>query len=384
MPNSAVHTTVSPGSIGGLFARKTVQDGTSWDYKRNWGIDISIDGTDFRDDHMKHGDTPVFVGAFTRDYAFTAKEVLPNDSQDYETSWKVIAKVVEDGKVVEKEISSGPGPTTSGIIYPQTIIEYVNKRKWIDHLLTVKKIVLNQDDPQELQRDWKITLELYDGKSDQKAPITGLAVPAGAQNWTEIGGGKYTFTLKHQESLQIRLPRNCLYSVVEDEYPGYFTLYENQQGSLSDETVATVKNIPNPDITVKKENDKGGFVPGARFKLMRKNEEGRYIQFEPPLGEYKLIETKAPDGHIILSEGYEFILKHDENGKPFIDPVTQMEDVTVDNETLTIAVKNRPGKELPDTGGPGTLLYTLGGIALIMMTALMYGFRTKRRERRLN
>ena len=42
------------------------------------------------------------------------------------------------------------------------------------------------------------------------------------------------------------------------------------------------------------------------------------------------------------------------------------------------------GYELPSTGGPGTLPYTLGGIALIMASALMYRFRMRRRERRLN
>ena len=38
------------------------------------------------------------------------------------------------------------------------------------------------------------------------------------------------------------------------------------------------------------------------------------------------------------------------------------------------------GYELPSTGGPGTLPYTLGGIALIMASALMYRFRMRRRE----
>ena len=42
------------------------------------------------------------------------------------------------------------------------------------------------------------------------------------------------------------------------------------------------------------------------------------------------------------------------------------------------------GYELPSTGGPGTLPYTLGGLMLIIASALMYGFRMRRRERRLN
>lgn len=50
----------------------------------------------------------------------------------------------------------------------------------------------------------------------------------------------------------------------------------------------------------------------------------------------------------------------------------------------TITVNNTTGVELPNTGGPGTLLYTLSGIALMLGAALMYGFRMRRRERRLN
>ncbi len=42
------------------------------------------------------------------------------------------------------------------------------------------------------------------------------------------------------------------------------------------------------------------------------------------------------------------------------------------------------GIELPSTGGPGTLPYTLGGLMLIIASALMYGFRVRRRERRSN
>ena len=50
----------------------------------------------------------------------------------------------------------------------------------------------------------------------------------------------------------------------------------------------------------------------------------------------------------------------------------------------TITVNNSTGVELPNTGGPGTLLYTLSGIALMLGAALMYGFRLRRRERRFN
>ena len=49
-----------------------------------------------------------------------------------------------------------------------------------------------------------------------------------------------------------------------------------------------------------------------------------------------------------------------------------------------VKVNNRTGAELPMTGGSGTLPYTLSGIAFIMASALMYGFRMRRGERRFN
>ena len=50
----------------------------------------------------------------------------------------------------------------------------------------------------------------------------------------------------------------------------------------------------------------------------------------------------------------------------------------------TVTVNNSTGVELPHTGGTGTLPYTLGGLMLVIASALMYGFRMRRRERRLN
>lgn len=394
----AVNTTVSPGSIGGLWVRKEVIDGTEWDYSRNWEMAVNIDGTTFTDSRMKHGET-AFVGAFTRDYQFTAKETLPNDWQDYETSWRVKAVEINDqGKAEEVTKDSGTGVDISGIIYPKTIIEYNNKRLWVENELTVKKVVQNPRDAQDLQRGFQFTLFLYDGTSENPVPIKGIQAPEGAQNWRESGNGYYEFTLKHGETLQLKLPKSCSYKVQETDDPGFITVYENQQGTLTNVTVATVTNIPKPKLTVKKVDENGQFVPGARFKLLRKNEAGQYVKVEPPavsaedfevpengyrtgqmdLGDYKLVETKAPNGYIILTQETEFELKLGRDGKPVLTLITQTGDVSIDNETLTVTVKNEPGTSLPNTGGPGAWNYILSGLALMLGTALVYGFGRRR------
>ena len=103
-------------------------------------------------------------------------------------------------------------------------------------------------------------------------------------------------------------------------------------------------------------------------------------------GTYALVETKAPDGYNLLTN--DVIITVDAPSVTYKMEDTNLDDngtgIITDNGTVTIVVPNTTGYELPHTGGPGTLPYTLGGVALIMASALMYGFRMRRRERRLN
>lgn len=115
------------------------------------------------------------------------------------------------------------------------------------------------------------------------------------------------------------------------------------------------------------------------------------------IGGYRLTETKAPDGYVILTKHIYFQVYRDTNGSvkarltneagTALDSPADMAAIdgpgTGDTPAYTITVKNTPGAVLPNTGGPGTLPYTLGGLMLIIASALMYGFRMRRRERRL-
>ena len=104
-------------------------------------------------------------------------------------------------------------------------------------------------------------------------------------------------------------------------------------------------------------------------------------------GTYYLQETKAADGYNMLSEVVSFTVNEDGTitygtGNKDFDVTPGATYETEDG--IGIYINNESGTELPMTGGSGTLPYTLGGIALIMASALMYGFRMRRRERRLN
>ena len=116
------------------------------------------------------------------------------------------------------------------------------------------------------------------------------------------------------------------------------------------------------------------------------------------IGRYRLTETKAPDGYIILTKHVYFQVYRDTDGivkarltdeaGTALDSPADMAAIddpgTGDTPAYTITVKNTPGAVLPNTGGPGTLPYTLGGLMLIIASALMYGFRMRRKERRIN
>ena len=100
---------------------------------------------------------------------------------------------------------------------------------------------------------------------------------------------------------------------------------------------------------------------------------------------YQLKEIQAPDGYLLNGDAYYFQLKlngtvqiTDESGTV----ITNYSTMKISLNDKMISIKNDPGVELPKTGGPGTLPYTLGGF-ILMISALMYGFRMRRRERRL-
>ena len=102
-----------------------------------------------------------------------------------------------------------------------------------------------------------------------------------------------------------------------------------------------------------------------------------------PLGQYKLTETSVPKGYIMPNiKEFEFEVVDQAGDKVIFDGTGYEGFVEFDKDTLTFTVTNTRGNALPHTGGPGTTIYTLSGMMILIASALLYGFRRRHEERR--
>ena len=154
---------------------------------------------------------------------------------------------------------------------------------------------------------------------------------------------------------------------------------EGSGGTLSYEM--TIENYKKTDITLKKVDDKNHDLTGSTFELCKydgsswatptaidlTNTPSIAIKNLGP-GRYRLKETKAPDGYNILTSFVYFNISFNSSGPVVTLTSEDGESTTYDNASVsgtTITVKNTPGSALPNTGGPGTTVFTLVGTLMI-------------------
>ena len=102
-------------------------------------------------------------------------------------------------------------------------------------------------------------------------------------------------------------------------------------------------------------------------------------------GTYYLVETDPPPGYKPLTDHIVITVSSDGAvtvTNPDFAAATGSGFVTEQDGLITVAVPNlsSSGTELPSTGGRGTLLYTLGGITLMLLAVLVYIFSLRRRK----
>ena len=246
---------------------------------------------------------------------------------------------------------------------------------------------------------------VYTATSDSTGTVTFSDVPCGMYYMKETniptyGEGSKPYTDNRRQVYQVVIHENSEDSTIT---PG--TVANHVFTPSGNPVSAIINTKPEGQVTITKTDENGNELTGAVFTLTKDSQQVdgsptdsavSSTTFNLEYGIYCLTETTAPNGYVILSNKIYF--KVDDNGITLQtvsvgnDGKTTYSDanegdyplVSLSEDALTVYVKNTPGQELPNTGGPGTLLYTLSGIALMLGAALMYGFRMRRRERRLN
>ena len=96
-------------------------------------------------------------------------------------------------------------------------------------------------------------------------------------------------------------------------------------------------------------------------------------------GTYYLVETAAPDGYNKLTTPITVVisLTVDNEAVPVLS-YTQ-DDTALSSNSNTINVQNNAGRELPSTGGIGTTIFTVAGVAIMLGVAVVLIVRRKTR-----
>ena len=96
---------------------------------------------------------------------------------------------------------------------------------------------------------------------------------------------------------------------------------------------------------------------------------------------YSLTETATDKGYVLLKEAVKIVMTTKENGAceqcgvklPTASATVNGKDVTMTdgNAIVPLTVINNPGFDLPKTGGYGTWMFTIGGVALLGAAAFI-------------
>ena len=243
--------------------------------------------------------------------------------------------------------------------------------------------------------EYKVTL---DGTADATVPTGTAGYESEAWKATFVNLPKY----------QAGTTTEIAYTIAESKtYPNYTA--STTAPVASGETITNTEDVTKVTLIKNDSTDSSKYLAGAVFTLTKKNASGTYESYNYKTsedgtetsstvtsvgnasgvtmynlvsGDYRLTETSAPDGYIILTSSIDFTVNATTGTVTLADGTPAS--VTNDDGVISITVPNTPGQALPNTGGSGTLPYTLGGLMLIIASALMYGFRMRRRERRLN
>ncbi len=253
-----------------------------------------------------------------------------------------------------------------------------------------------------------IALTLYKG-TGENAPPVGTAVTLNGQADTpaddqtayeyEAWKAKWTKLPKYEDGVLIT------YVVKETAgAEGYTVSYQGTDATYALNNGTITNTLNEIDIDILKVNDKDEPLTGAEFKLEKLTGEvtGDTDGYTPVPqyetitinsndgkehitgltdGTYRLTETKAPAGYILLSSPLTFVVEEGVITSDNRDGTTFIYTEKNDSAPDTYKIKNTPGAELPATGGSGTLIYTITGIFLITLAGTLLVARKRKANR---
>lgn len=173
-----------------------------------------------------------------------------------------------------------------------------------------------------------------------------------------------------------------------------------EDGSL--EYTIQIKNYQEKKVSFKKVDisDKSKALKDAEFDLYEINDQGVPMtepmehltsgddgmmandkgtkEFALPVGNYQLVETKAPAGYNMKSEPVIIHVKN--NGVTYNEGTTLSSSnygVTATNGVYTLLITNTAGVELPHTGGIGTTIFRMAGLTLILAAGIVLIFKKR-------
>ena len=209
--------------------------------------------------------------------------------------------------------------------------------------------------------------------------------------------------------------KKCFYTIEERSVPEGYSLISISSEKISEGVLTAVNKTSFIDITLEKTDKYNGSLKlnGASFVLKQLDPEktgnidirvidggkilegitsgegenkGKLIFEGLENGYYQIKEKSAPAGYILSDDatfyfritetGIEMLKKDEAKPAKEWDIISNTPSVSFDN--TSVKVLNEPGKELPHTGGKGTLIYRTLGLGLIVLTGL-YFIKEKRR-----
>lgn len=420
--NNAYTITIENTKLATVTVKKVVDSQITSDNDKDFtftptGLPMPQGETTF---NLKHNQEKVFSNV---PYG-TTFSIAEMADDDFETTINATHKVNGEGDDSAMTLT-GTSPDTGNVTVDGDItITYTNKRTTAD--ITVKKVM---DSSFEDDQTWTFAFEakLYNGEIQVAFPDSVEATGVNFDNDRMVGS--FTLTNAADSLVLSKLPSGYKLVVKEVDAEGAKTVAnysttstmggtgETAQGAeytlnqITQNGTITFTNTRNKQFIKVYKHETGNeskALEGAIFTLtgpegsgisytgLETNADGylvfsdskTYIELPVNNASYTLEETKAPDGYKMITEVVNFtVSSNGVTGTGSGYSVASPETGTIDGKEVTVytvKVQNSTGVELPNTGGSGTLSYTLSGIALMLGAALMYGFRMRRRERRLN